>query len=341
MRNSEEQTNPNGEEESIAKILRLVGRRTDMPDSTRETWSRVFGAELEQVIARRRQRRRIVVGAFGMCASLLIFYLFFGQALQQQWIEDTAIAYVSKTVGETVGTDASGRNVDLKPGGELLASTALRTSANGLLALELGETSIRLNENTGVRLFQRRVQLLKGQLYVDSNTTLLSEEDAITITTPFATVRDIGTQFTVSYDAGGVTTAVREGAIIVAVEEGEYRANAHRDYAQKISVSRDSEVEVTKTGKRGDEWDWSMRLAESFTIEGRSAYDFLNWAARETGLNLVFDNDQVRQNAQTTILHGDISSFTPDQAIDIVLATTRLSAKRPDKNTLYIWLIGE
>ena len=341
MEKSNDQVGPDNEEDSIAKILRLVGPRSNMPEATKVAWSRVFGDELSQVIDKRRSRRRVVSGVIGLCASLTMLYLFFGATLQQQWLAHEALAKVTKFIGEPKGVDEKGKRISLAVGQEVFSDTTLQTSERTLLAFNLGEIQVRLNENTQVRIYPHKLQLLKGQLYIDTATLGKQGSSSILVSTPLATIRDIGTQFRVTYDATGVTTAVREGAIMVAVEEGEYRADAQAEHAQQINISKDSKVEITKSDKRGESWDWNMQLAESFSIEGRTAYEFLHWAARETGLRLIFDDDQTTHNAKKTVLHGDVSLFTPEQAIDVVLATTRLSAKRPNTHTLYISLIEE
>ena len=51
--------------------------------------------------------------------------------------------------------------------------------------------------------------------------------------------------------------------------------------------------------------------------------DFLRWAARETGRELVFETNELRMSAMRTDLHGSVSDFDPLEAVESVLATTR------------------
>ena len=56
---------------------------------------------------------------------------------------------------------------------------------------------------------------------------------------------------------------------------------------------------------------------------------------------LTFEDQRTELSAHRIILHGDISNFGPDEAIDIVLATTNLTARRPDDNTLTVSTLTE
>jgi hypothetical protein len=63
--------------------------------------------------------------------------------------------------------------------------------------------------------------------------------------------------------------------------------------------------------------------------------EFLNWAARESGMELVFEDDELRMAAMRTDLHGSIASFTPLEAIASVLATTSFR-HRIESGRIYI-----
>jgi hypothetical protein len=79
-------------------------------------------------------------------------------------------------------------------------------------------------------------------------------------------------------------------------------------------------------------WDWTASLAPVFDIENKSLLDFLRWAARETGRELVFEDNELRMSAMRTDLHGSVEDFEPLEAVESVLATTnfryRLEADR-------------
>ena len=51
--------------------------------------------------------------------------------------------------------------------------------------------------------------------------------------------------------------------------------------------------------------------------------DVLRWAARETGRELVFEDDELRLAAMRIDLRGPLADFQPLDAAESVLATTR------------------
>ena len=69
-------------------------------------------------------------------------------------------------------------------------------------------------------------------------------------------------------------------------------------------------------------WNWTTALAPVFDIENKSLLDFLRWAARETGRELVFEDNELRMSAMRTDLHGSVADFEPLEALESVLATT-------------------
>ena len=61
-----------------------------------------------------------------------------------------------------------------------------------------------------------------------------------------------------------------------------------------------------------------------FSIEGRSVDEFLGWAARETGRQVVYASPDIEQQARRVTLSGTVEGLAPDQALAAVLATTSL-----------------
>jgi hypothetical protein len=70
-------------------------------------------------------------------------------------------------------------------------------------------------------------------------------------------------------------------------------------------------------------------------IEGRSLRQFLEWVARERGWILRFDSLATSAEADSIILDGSIDGLTLDQALEAVLATSRLT-HRVDQGVLEI-----
>ncbi|HWM27168.1 MAG TPA: STN domain-containing protein, partial [Woeseiaceae bacterium] len=83
------------------------------------------------------------------------------------------------------------------------------------------------------------------------------------------------------------------------------------------------DVVFDKLAPYDSSWKWAEGLAPAFDIENRTLLDFLKWASRETGRELVFEDDITRMYAMGTRLHGSVSNFTPSEALESVLPTTR------------------
>jgi hypothetical protein len=123
----------------------------------------------------------------------------------------------------------------------------------------------------------------------------------------------------------------------VAVREGKVDVSGHRDsYTAEegdlLILQPNDGVVFDKVPAYDSSWDWAEALAPAFDIENRSVLDFLKWAARETGKELVFENEDVRKAAMVSYLSGSVSGFTPAEAVDSVMPTTnfehRIDAQR-------------
>ena len=70
----------------------------------------------------------------------------------------------------------------------------------------------------------------------------------------------------------------------------------------------------------GDAWRWAEAGAPPFAIEGRSLDEFLAWAARETGRNLVYASADAARESEQTRLKGSVAGLSPEAAVAAVLA---------------------
>lgn len=325
--NDNQETRKLTEEETIQRLLRAAGRRPELPEHTRQTWEATLRQAL-QGTADNKRRYRAIAGALSTILLLLAGYWFV--SLPEAG-KETPFARVVNIVGAAyVGSENDKQLLQIDT--PIDSGKLLETNENAYLAVALKDANIRLNSQTRLRVYRSYIELLDGQVYVDNH----SVSEAIVVDTPLAEIRDIGTQFTVAYNATGVVGAVREGSIQVKVGANKYNASAKPDAAQRVSVSNKKDIKKTRVSKRGAEWDWTLYVTPPFAIEGRSAYEFLSWAARELGVQLTFDTSRTQRYAQKTILHGDISNLQPDNAVEVILITTELTL---DQSQSGIWLI--
>jgi hypothetical protein len=69
------------------------------------------------------------------------------------------------------------------------------------------------------------------------------------------------------------------------------------------------------------EWEWTLSLAASPPMDGRSAYELLIWISRETGKRVQFADAGAEQRARSALLHGSGAGLQPVELLDVLIAT--------------------
>jgi hypothetical protein len=208
----------------------------------------------------------------------------------------------------------------LADGRQVFVGDRIDTANDGATSVLLdGDISLRIDNQTQLQVVAAdEFTLLAGRVYIDTGDRIYSDRH-VTITTASGRATDIGTQFAVSYTRDQMSVAVREGRVDLSDAQRTYTAAR----GQKVSLQHGEPAQFDAVEVAGAEWDWAVALAPDFDLEQHSVLDFLKWASRETGLQLVFDDDQVRSAARTARSHGSISGLSPLEAVDAVLATTQ------------------
>jgi ferric-dicitrate binding protein FerR (iron transport regulator) len=194
------------------------------------------------------------------------------------------------------------------------------------LALRDG-VSLRLDHDTDVALVSvDRVDVTSGAVYIDSGVPGPSAA-RLQIGTPAGIVRHVGTQYEARILNGGTRIRVREGRVDVTPANGPARTLGVGD---QILVSSGGVEQRTRIEPSSDEWDWASSAAPEFDINGKPVHDFLAWAARETGLKVVFATTESAVEARRAVLSGSIAGLDPDEALAAVLPTTSLKGTEKD-----------
>ncbi|MEJ2275204.1 MAG: FecR family protein [Woeseiaceae bacterium] len=190
--------------------------------------------------------------------------------------------------------------------------------SGGVSVLLASGESVRLDRDTTVVFADRdRLRLLDGRVYADTGNYVYRDR-ALVVETANGTVTDVGTQFSVDARGASLDVAVREGRVDVRNDGQELVAVA----GERLLIEPGQGVKVHEISPHDDYWGWVSELAPAYEIENRSLLDFLRWAARETGRELVFEDSDLRMAAMRTDLHGSVEDFDPDAAISAVLSTT-------------------
>jgi ferric-dicitrate binding protein FerR (iron transport regulator) len=273
-------------------------------------------AEWRAVVADRQPRRRIVpwlaaasLAAVAVTATIVV----------------TRVGRVSDvaTVARLEGTaevrhGSQGGWQPLTAGAALRDDDAVRTRRSSRVALRRADgLEIRLDGDATLAFDDAaRAELSQGSVYVDAGRGG-SAERAFTLETGFGSVHHVGTQYAATVATDALTVAVREGA--VAIESGSQPVIAQA--GEQLAVARDGSIERRPVARFGETWRWAEAVSPGFAIEGRSLDEFLGWAARETGRQLVYGSPGTAREAEATRLKGSISGMSPDAALVAVLAT--------------------
>jgi len=318
---------PDRDEETMARLLRLAGPRSPVPpDIEKRVYERVHGEwltstrppESKRVYnkvhrdwARRRAARRWVV-PFAMAASVLLAVAVMLRPAPEP--ARIAVGSVAKILGQST---ASGLPA---VGGKIYAGDRLATGAGeGLSIALINAGSLRIDEETVLVVdADNRFRLDSGRLYADTGDFVYPEHELV-IDTRLGEVTDVGTQFAVAITGDGLDVAVREGRVDVHRDQGEITAVA----GEYLKVRQDGAADIESINAHDPYWEWAQTLAPAFDIEDASLLEFLRWAARETGRELVFENSELRMAAMRVDLHGTVADFEPLDAVQSVLAGTR------------------
>ena len=325
---------------TMERLLRLAGPQARIPaDIEARVYERVHrewqtasqppdGArvyrhvrrEWQKDTTRRRYRRWALPVALAASVVLAVTLL-----LQQPPSAPARLAI--GTVARVVDAAASGA---LPAAGQpVYAGDVLATGAGQKLSVVINNTvSLRLDQDTTLAAVAGdEFRLDSGRVYADTG-DFMYRDHSLVVHTPMGTVTDVGTQFSVQLAAENLDVAVREGRVDVSRGADEFVAVA----GERLRLRENDTAEMDAVAPHDPFWDWTASLAPVFDIENKSLLDFLRWAARETGRELVFEDNELRMSAMRTDLHGSVEDFEPLEAVESVLATTnfryRLEADR-------------
>jgi ferric-dicitrate binding protein FerR (iron transport regulator) len=207
-------------------------------------------------------------------------------------------------------------------GASIYVGDVIDTSIDGGQTIALnGDISLRVDQNTRLEVGAAgEFTLMAGRIYVDTGDRIYSDRHII-VHTASGTATDIGTQFAVAYMNASMSVAVREGR--VDLTDGRQSSSATR--GEKMTLRSGGSIEIDPMQVIGPEWAWAVALAPQFELESHTLLEFLKWASRETGLELVFDTNETRAATRVSKSYGSIDGLSPSEAVEAVLATTEFN----------------
>ena len=316
------------DEQAIARLLRLAGTSEQIPtdiesrvyDRVRTEWEasttppnsqRVYAKvrrEWNKTPSRSRVRRWAIPVA--LAASILL-----------------AVAVVlqpAPPVPTNVPVGTIAKNLDsttrrLGEGASIYRGDTIATGKNGGMSITLANSeSLRVDAATTITVVEKnRFRLHEGRVYADTG-DFIYRGKGLVVETDFGTVTDVGTQFSVHALEDSLDIVVREGRVDVAGNARELVAVA----GERMILEAGGTAALQTLEPYDEYWDWMTDLTPSYDLENRSLLDFLRWVARETGRELVFEDNELRMAAMRTDLHGSVQDFTPVEAVAAVMPTT-------------------
>lgn len=302
-------------ERAIGKLLGHVRVREPVP----EIVERRVRKQVEQAWQRttvRRRRRMFTAMAAGVALVALAIGL-------SQWLSTVAepFAMVAQQSGELrINGELTG-SVDAA---SIALGDELATGATGGVALALANgVSVRIDHDSKLLVTSaRQLELLAGGVYLDSGDTS-RPDTSMTVITKLGQATDVGTQFEVRLTDERLAVSVREGRVDVTHAAVHATAVA----GQILLLDDFGAVTHSAISPLAPAWGWAEALAPTFYIDGRSLFDFLTWAARETGRRLVFKDAGIERAAHRAVLSGSSEGFTPEQALAYVPSMTAVPCR--------------
>jgi ferric-dicitrate binding protein FerR (iron transport regulator) len=264
---------------------------------------------------------------FALAASVALLALTAGLVWRTQQIESPLFAtagVVRGTVTVQRGAWWGGDTALLESArlgiGESVATAAQSTA---LLRVSAG-LSVRLAPDSRLRLdAPGRATLEAGTVFIDSDPAL--GETPLSLSTPYAEIRHLGTQYAVTLQSAGVEVAVREGAVAVTPPTGrEARAVA----GELLRLSGAAEPQRESVPAHGARWSWLASVPAPIDIDGAALGDFLRWYGRETGIEPRFAEPAMQARSARVLLRGSVAGLAPDEALDVIAASTGLELRR-------------
>jgi ferric-dicitrate binding protein FerR (iron transport regulator) len=307
-------------DDDIARVLKAAGMRERAPADVARAVREHLRREWREIVAERRGSRRRWSG-LAFAASILVAALGLWLAALQPGAPAGPVATMAIALDEVrVKSGWLQRWQPAVVGQILAAGESLETGTHGRAAIALpGIASARLDHDTRVRFTTADLLVIeRGALYVDAGIELPGDS-RLAVETPSGLVRHIGTQYEVRLDGSNIRLRVREGRV-------EWRSNSgavERGQAgEQLMIAADGAVRREQASRYDASWDWIASTTPAIDIEGRPLAEFLSWAGRELGREVMFATPEVAEETATIVVHGSIDGLTPSQALVAVLATT-------------------
>jgi ferric-dicitrate binding protein FerR (iron transport regulator) len=311
-----------GHDELVTLFDRVTAR--ERPDAAAE--AAAFGALQSEwrtsTVARR--RRRLASFAAAAAVSLAVAAVGYVWLTRPALTVRVALATIEQVEGDDVTwrddrsqAQALGARRVIEEGQRLATG---RTSRIALRWHDGG--SLRLDASSRVEFVSKdAVRITAGTVYFDSAVGANDRSSpALAVQTPAGEVVHIGTQFMISVADEEVVLSVREGQVKVTGDGFQLVIAAN----EELDLRPDGTRRMSAIDGYGPRWEWAADIAPPIELEGKSTFDVVAWAARETGRRVVYETPIAERRARDNELHG-IDRRSPDGILTLLPYLTELA----------------
>ena len=317
--------NPDAALDALRKALETAPLDHAALDRIKAATSREWRSATERVSARSDRRRRWWMGALAATAGVAGLIVL-GMVMRSGG-EPAVVGTLSRLhAGSIEARWAIMRHRPLHVGDALRVGETILAQGPALVSLAGGGT-LRIAAGTAIEMSSKtRLTLQQGLIYMDTPLAMDTPPAPaggaeLQLMTSAGLVEHLGTAYEVLSDGRTVRIRVREGRIRLV------------DAANAVVAGRGIELTAGSQGTvsrrnfdpYGADWAWVASLTPEFSTDGRSLFDFLQWASRELGRHLQFSDPRAEQIARRTILHGSIQGDGVLEFLSTVLQTTSLT----------------
>jgi hypothetical protein len=320
QRTMNEPMNTNDDDADLGGLLRAAGPRARPTDQMAAQVRAAVQAEWRAGLAARERRRRLTLWSAAAGISVAAVGVWMARPLYMA--SPATVASLARAEGTVeYRTGHRGDWQDLPAHANLRTGDELRTGPEGRAAVRLASgVELRLDNATRVAFEDpHHARLRRGGVYVDSGVNGADAARDLELDTPEGTVRHLGTQYEARLGDGVLRVAVREGLVAVDQRGGDVIGKA----GEQLTL-QGGQVSRRALAPNSGAWAWVGSITPPFAIEGRSVDEFLAWAGRETGRQVVYTSSEAAQRARAIVLKGSVSGLTPEAAVSAVLSTTTL-----------------
>ena len=294
--------------DSLEDLFRHASPRERIPEAEEDSIRREIRAEWRAMTARRRRKRLLLATAATATLAVISAGLLLRSGPEPAAVQ---VATVERLTGAQTG---------LEPQAVIRTGEELNTASGVAAALRwAGGESVRIAELTSLRIVSKtRIELTRGRVYVDSD--FRRGHDELTISTPWGLVEPIGTRYMAEITSNGTVVSVRSGRVQLGNDDRSETAAA----GQQLALQEDGQYRRQSVPVYGSQWAWAEDLTPRDERDERSMFEFLAWAARETGRELVYETAEAQARAEQSSVSGQIDR-APMEALEVVMQSSDLS----------------